>query len=55
MYAYKQQVFSPTRSRDMLEDMWDSSNVAENAFFQSDPNTLTMTKYLDLLKDILKI
>lgn len=47
MHAHKQQMFSPTRPTDTLEDIWDGSNVAENALFQSDPKSLGLILYQD--------
>lgn len=38
---------SPTRLPDTLEDIWDGSNVAENALFQSDPKSLGLILYQD--------
>lgn len=40
-------MFSPTRPKDTLEDIWDGSNVAENALFQSDPKSLGLILYQD--------
>ena len=37
----------PTRLPDTLEDIWDGSNVAENALFQSDPKSLGLILYQD--------
>lgn len=47
MHDHKQQMFSPTRPTDTLEDIWDGSNVAENALFKSDRKSLGLILYQD--------
>lgn len=50
VHAHKQQMFSPTRPTDTLEDIWDGSSVAENALFQSDPKSLGLILYQDVFE-----
>lgn len=40
-------MFSPTRAKDTVEDIWDGSFVAEHIFFQSDPKSLGLILYQD--------
>lgn len=46
-YCYKQQIKCSSRSKDILEDIWDGSDVSSNALFDSNDNSLGLILYQD--------